>query len=270
MFLYTIPNLSILFMIITALIAILVPIILPIIIHKKTNQSWRVYIVGAAAWITFALLIEGFINNRVTSLTDIQSHIWIYALYGGLAAGIFEETGRWIAFKYILKDEKKPETPLMYGAGHGGIEAIILVGLPVIVNIFIAIMINSGSISSIIKDPTTLQTTLNQFKTLSTTSSATFLLGGAERILAIIIHLVFSIIVFKAVRENKIGYFFLAIGLHALTDFGAIAITHFIATWQYEIILLGETIILAFLGYKLFKKTKIEYNENNPEASETL
>ena len=66
----------------------------------------------------------------------IRGNIWLYALYGGLMAGLFEETGRYLAFSFALKKYRaKNVNALMYGAGHGGFEAIVIVGLTMINNI---------------------------------------------------------------------------------------------------------------------------------------
>ena len=51
-------------------------------------------------------------------------------------AGIFEETGRFLAFKTVLrKKQGKDINALMYGAGHGGFEAAALLGITMINNI---------------------------------------------------------------------------------------------------------------------------------------
>ena len=44
--------------------------------------------------------------------TVIQGNIWLYALYGGLAAGIFEETGRFLAFRFVLRGRQDRITAL--------------------------------------------------------------------------------------------------------------------------------------------------------------
>ena len=49
-------------------------------------------------------------------------------LYGGLMAGVFEETGRYVSFKWFLKKETRIQDGLSYGIGHGGIEAMLIVG----------------------------------------------------------------------------------------------------------------------------------------------
>jgi uncharacterized membrane protein YhfC len=48
-----------------------------------------------------------------------------------LTAGVFEETARYIAYRFLLK-EHNMENGLIYGVGHGGIESIMLVGVNVV------------------------------------------------------------------------------------------------------------------------------------------
>ena len=51
----------------------------------------------------------------------LTGNIWFYALYGGIAAGVFEETGRFTAMKFWMKKSLSKESSFMYGVGHGGI-----------------------------------------------------------------------------------------------------------------------------------------------------
>ena len=62
-------------------------------------------------------------------------------------AAIFEETGRLIAFGFILRKNKdKNINACMYGAGHGGIEAASVLGLTMIGSLALSVSINSGII----------------------------------------------------------------------------------------------------------------------------
>ena len=44
----------------------------------------------------------------------------LLALVAGLFPGLFEETGRLVAFKTVLKKRKNRETSISYGTGTGG------------------------------------------------------------------------------------------------------------------------------------------------------
>lgn len=103
---------------------------------------------------------------------------------GWLPAALFEETGRWTAFRFFLKNHLTAETALMYGAGHGGAESILIVGITYISNIVTSIMINSGTFENTMStlDNNLKQTAYEQLSPLWTSSAGTFLMAGVERI----------------------------------------------------------------------------------------
>lgn len=49
------------------------------------------FFIGAATFIVFALILEQILHIVVIKATGtaLTGNIWLYALYGGLAAGIF-------------------------------------------------------------------------------------------------------------------------------------------------------------------------------------
>ncbi len=62
----------------------------------------------------------------------VQEHQeWLipFLLLSSLTAGLFEETGRWAGYRYLLK-ERSLRIGVMFGLGHGALEAILLAGLP--------------------------------------------------------------------------------------------------------------------------------------------
>jgi uncharacterized membrane protein YhfC len=62
-------------------------------------------------------------------------------LYGGLAAGSFEELGRFILFTWLLKKYRDYKSGISFGIGWGGIEAVLLTLTMVVPNIIFAFMI---------------------------------------------------------------------------------------------------------------------------------
>ena len=66
----------------------------------------RYVFVGAAVFVLFVLVLESGMHALVFGISGegITKNIWIYALYGGLAAGLFEETGRCRLIPLRLRD----------------------------------------------------------------------------------------------------------------------------------------------------------------------
>jgi uncharacterized membrane protein YhfC len=141
-------------------------------------------------------------------------------------AGIFEETARFLSFKILKKKYNGIGTGLAYGIGHGGIEAILLAGLPMINTIIFSIMLNTGNMERITVQlqGDALEQINTQMTTILTTSPYLFLVGGIERIFSIGVQLSLSIIVFYSIRgKNNLWLYPSAIILHAIIDIPAAA-----------------------------------------------
>ena len=132
-----------------AVVGVAAPVALAWAVVKKYNVRLRTVLIGAGVFVLFALVLETIVHQIVLKGPHgaaIMGNVWFYALYGGMAAALFEETGRFLAMKFLLRREPTgPETALGYGAGHGGVEMLLIYGLAMISNIAIAILINTGN-----------------------------------------------------------------------------------------------------------------------------
>jgi uncharacterized membrane protein YhfC len=222
----SVSNVSILFMAVSALFSIGVPIALLIIFHKKYGAKIVPALVGAAAFVVFAMVLERILHQLVlkpeaNGSTWMMGYPILYMLYGSIAAGVFEETGRFLSFKLLKRRYGGIGTGLSYGVGHGGIEAILLGGIAMINAIAMSVLANSGNAASLTSGPNGALITA-QIQSLASTVPAMFLLPGFERLCAVTIHISLSVIVFYSVYENRRLWLYpAAILLHALIDMPA-------------------------------------------------
>jgi len=98
-------------------------------LHKSIVPS----LIGALVFLTFGIILKSVPNLLFLSTDNTVSHfingnIWAYAVYCGLAAGIFEEAGRYVAFRFFLNKHGYRESSVAYGLWHGGIECIVVLG----------------------------------------------------------------------------------------------------------------------------------------------
>lgn len=226
---------SIIAMAVTGVICTLYPIILLVLWRKKTGAPLAPFFVGAGTFFLFALILEQLLH-QVCMLGDnavartISTSVVLSTLYGGLAAGIFEETGRFAAFKLMRKYDDR-ETAITYGIGHGGIEAILLVGVNMLVYAGLSLFLNqTGAVSvGVIGGPDgptsvflgdssgTLMSLLQSF-TPASCAIATY-----ERLVTVLFHIALSVLVFAAARRpGKLWLYPVAILLHACVDFIAV------------------------------------------------
>ena len=140
---------------------IAVPVAAALIWKVKKKEPVTSILVGAAAFLLFALILEKPIQNVLAFPTAmglpehtvsrfLNANPVLLALVAGLFPGVFEETGRLIAFKTVLRNRRNRETSISYGIGHGGFEVILILGLTYIQYIVYAVMINTGTFGMIV------------------------------------------------------------------------------------------------------------------------
>ena len=217
-----VPAASIVCMGISCAVSFLLPVVLFVYFRRHMKADIRAFFIGCLVMMMFAFGLEQLFHAAVLGSpagAAIQGNLWLYALYGGLAAGIFEETGRLAAFSTLLKGRKDADA-LMYGAGHGGIEAILIAGLSMISNISSSLAINAGRMEELLVpfEGAAADQMRLALETLMTHPSWEFLLAGVERISAVVLHLCLSVLVWFAVKEKKYGFYLAAIAMHAAVD----------------------------------------------------
>ena len=234
--------------------------------------------IGAATFLLFALILEKPIQNVLAfptamGLPDhavsrfLSANPILLALVSGLFPGVFEETGRLVAFKTILRNRKNKETSISYGIGHGGFEVILILGMTYIQYIAYAVMINTGIIGIIINQvaslaPDQLGSIESVVSLLKGFSFADLGIAFVERIFAVLFHIGASILVFYACKTKKNFWLYpFAIILHTAVDFiGALIIFNVInlSPWVLDGIIAAFG-LLTFLGaYLLLYKKDIK------------
>lgn len=241
----------------SAVIAVGLPVVLLILVKVKLHTRIADAGIGAITFVLSALVLEQILHGVMLNLLGetLTGNIWLYAVYGGLAAGLFEETGRFIAMKSWMKKRLSKESSIMYGVGHGGIEAMLIVGFTSISNLITAFMINSGQIESAfsgIEDGVGKETAIQGLSVLWTTPGYQFFLAGVERISAIALHICLSYLVYRAVKYGMKKFYFLAVGLHFFVDALTILLSNAVSIVTLEVILLVVVAVLALAVWKMY------------------
>lgn len=202
---------------VSTLVCFLIPIISFIYFAKKHKKIPKSFLVGVLIFFISQMLIRvpilTYVFPNMMWFIKMQTNPYLYGIFLGLTAGIFEEVGRFIAFKYLLKNNHEFDDGISYGFGHGGIEAILLAGVSCLSTLIVCIMINNGTIN--INSSGALSLLYNQCISLT---PGLALASGFERISAMAIHIGLSMIVLYGVRNKKILYLFIAILVHTLVN----------------------------------------------------
>ena len=270
---------QIVLLILGAGIFFIVPLVLAIVWKVKKKEPVKTILTGAVTFFLFAIVLEKPIQNvlvfpQVMGLPDhaaaqyINSRLILWAFIVGLFPGVFEETGRLVAYKTVLKKQKNRETAISYGIGHGGFEVMLILGMTYVSYISLAFMINSGVVGTVIEEarakaPGSVAQVYTIAEQLAVFSGGDLLIGIVERIFAVMFHIGASILVFYACKDKtKFWLYPLAIVLHTALD-GIAALTMVgvltIPGWTLEIIVaLFGSIVFFGAYFLLYKKDTLK------------
>ena len=266
---------QIVFLALGAVLMIVVPIVVAIIWTKKKKERFTTVLVGAVTFLLFAVVLEkpiqavliaptqmGLADTGISQFLNARPVLWAFMV--GLFPGIFEETGRFVAYKTVLKKRKNRETSISYGIGHGGFEVIFLMGVSYVTYIAYAVMINTGKFGTMVdqimaKAPEQADSLVTVASGIASFSFVNLALSIVERVFAMLFHIGASIIVFYACKNKRRFWLYpLAILLHTAMDFIVGLIT--VGVWKLPVWALEGILaifgILTFCGafFLLYKK----------------
>ena len=277
----TVSTSSMLLMLLTAVLGIALPLIAAIIWCRKKHEPFTTVLIGAATFLLFAIIIEKPLQSCVISLDSpvsqfVNARPVLWGIIVGLFPGVFEETGRFVAYKTLLRKRTQRETGLSHGIGHGGFEAMFILGITYIEYFVFAIMINSGSFYELMIEP--IKDTLTPdvaeqitaiVEQITPFSAGTIGLALIDRFLAVLFHIGASIMVFYAVKDKKKWWLYpLAIIIHTVIDglLGLQLAGVFELSNTVNEIIFGAEAIAVFLGafFLLYKKDKPKEIKSEP------
>ncbi len=256
------------------IICFVVPIAVTVIWLVRKKERFTTILVGAATFILFAVILEKPIQNALifptmmglpehAASTFINARPVLWGILLGIFPGVFEETGRLIAYKTVLKNRKNRETSISHGIGHGGIEQMMspLFSGGLLSCLIYAIMINTGTFGVIVDQvkaiaPDQLNLLYEQVEAAAAFSFADLGLYLLERLVfAFLYHVGSSIMVFYACRDReKFWLYPLAIIIHIVTD-GMLGLNMAgvisLSDWMIEAVF-GVISVMVFAGSYIF------------------
>lgn len=224
----------------------LIPVMGLVFLWRRRKGAGKAFLMGALAFVASQLLIRipilRFVLPNFTWYSLLQMNPWGYGLFLGLTAGLFEESARWVAMRFFLKRQQCIEHGLAFGLGHGGVEAMLLVG-PNMVAGLVMVLAGQGA--------------------LFPADAGSVLTAGAERIFAIAFHVGASLLMLYGVgREKALRFWAATVALHAVLDAAVIILPAVFGAGVlgleiYAAALGGMTLFLGiFVWYREGKENK--------------
>ena len=251
-------------LIITIILMIAIPVAFFVCWRRKHKQQTNIsYLVaGAVGFIVSARMLELGVHyfcivadNPVSRF--INGNTVAFVLYGIIMAGVFEECGRYIVLKYVMKKNRTPENAVLYGIGHGGIEILAVILPMMITYLTIAVLFSAGNTEEALKalkiTEETAGAALPSVQAAAAFDYGMMALNVVERLFAMLGHIGLTVIVYYGVVHAKKGYLPMAILLHMLADiFPALYQRGVLPLWAVEVWAAVWTAVIVFIARKLY------------------
>jgi uncharacterized membrane protein YhfC len=182
------------------LTAILAGVVLPvgtgIWLSMKKKGYIKPVLLGAATFFVFQIvirlpLLQAVLPGMLWYTVFSTTQPFLYALFLGATAALFEEGGRWIIMTLFIKNKNRTTDGIAFGVGHGGIEAVYILGIASV---------------WLLLDRTQFFEPENM------------LWGSLERVSTMVVHIAWSVMVLKSVVLKKPAWLLLAFLLHTAID----------------------------------------------------
>ena len=233
-------GLSIAAMAFSLLLSVGMPIGFAIWFFRKHRIPLGAVAIGATIFVVFVLMLEKsmhvYLLQHNPATVAVLSNNWLYAVYGALAAAVFEEGGRYFGFRLLLPHRREWRDGVAYGIGHGGAEAVVVGGLSSAGGLLAAYLIDYGAPGEAEASPALENLLINA-------PAWFFTIIGWERATTFLFQIALSLIVLYAVRRRSFAVLVLAITVHAIVDFpAALSQQGVIGLWPVEGMLLAIAI----------------------------
>lgn len=227
------------------------PLALGVFLARKLRQSWALFGVGMA---TFAgsqvvhLPFNAWVLNPLLELGERGVTLFAAALLG-LSAGVFEGVARYLALRFWRREARSWRGALMLGTGHGGIEAMLF-GVLVLLTFFQALAYRDVNLATLVPADQ-VELAQEQLAAYWGVTWPQALLGAAERLFALCLHLSLSVMVMRAFTQRNRLWLAAALAWHAIVDGLVVASVPVIGPVNTEFVIGGLAIISVAIVFLL-------------------
>jgi uncharacterized membrane protein YhfC len=234
------------------LLMIAMPVGLAIFLIRKFHLEWRLWWVGVATFvlsqvghIPFNYGVGLLLNRTGIVYWSPTAQLFFNAAFLGLSAGLFEEGTRYLVLRFWARDARSWRTGILFGAGHGGVEAII-VGTLALYGFLQLVGLRNTDLSKLFSAN---QLALAQQQVQAYWSMTWYgsLLGALERFFTIPCQIAMAAMVMQAFTRKQIRWLFLAIGYHALLDASAVLNIKYLGVYWTEAVVFGFAVLSVIL-----------------------
>jgi len=228
------------------------------------SASWKYLLAGALGFFVSVRVLELAVHMVCIVMDNpvsrfINGHTAAFVLYGIVMAGVFEECGRYLILRFLMKRDRSRENAVFYGLGHGGMEVWLITLLGVINYLVMAVMLYTGGVEGALASLGAGAEYREEFLALFASVAG---YGGwnvfwavLERALCMVVHTALTVVVFHSIEGGGRRYLLYAVLAHMAVDvMAALAQRGMAGVLVTELWLAAWAAALAFWAVRLYRR----------------
>jgi ABC-2 type transport system permease protein len=216
------------FLVLTLLLITLLPLAAAIALRRRWKVPWWLFLAGGLAF-ALAQALHLPLNDWLTDLGWLETPaaagttILRSALLLGLTAGLSETLARTAGFALLRRQghASRWADAVMFGLGHGGIEAMGLIGVLTAAQVSALTALRGADLAALDLPAAQMALVTQQLAQLES-SPWRLLLAFGERAIAVALHVGLSVLVWRAFDRRRPWLVIVAVAIHASVDATAV------------------------------------------------
>ena len=211
------------------ILLIFLPTLLAVLWRRRVAVPWLMFCVGMATFVgsqVYHLPLNDWLSDigLIGPLAPDAANWGRTAVVLGLSAGLCEGIARAIGFAILwrFKQGRRWADGVMVGLGHGGIEAMLLGGVLLAATVAALLPLQGSDLSALGLEPEQIVAVERQLRFIDSPLYA--FAPFVERMIAMTLHVVVSVMVWRAFARRNPLYFVVGVAYHSLVDTVAVAL----------------------------------------------
>lgn len=258
---------------VNALLMIVVPIVLAAVLSRRWRLPGRIFWLGVGTFIGSQVLhipFNRFVLQHLMTALGLEGvsnglPFAMVAVLLGLSAGVFEEFARYLVYRRFLPLERRWRSAVFYGAGHGGVESL-LVGVLALYVLLQALALRGVDLALTVPAEQ-VQLAEQQLSVYWSAPWHAALLGAVERILAMIFQISLAVMVLQSVKGRNHWWLAAAIAWHAFVDAVAVFAAQMWGVYWAEACILCAAILSLWILWRLWEPGATAMDVEDPSPA---
>lgn len=245
--------------VISIIIQVVLPIALGYYLVRRYDMEWKILGVGALAYLV-AQVIQTPLFQALGGTEQYQQMVstWystLVVIVFGFLAALIENAARLGAFWLIRERARAWGSALVIGAGHGGLESL-LVGFQFLVNFIFAITLSNNGLQNMELTPEEVAELSKQVEAFWTLPWYLPLASALQRLSALALQLALSVMMWIAVTRRLWLFALAALLWHTALNAVAALVSYAMPDVWNSLLLVGVMLVNIAIIFLLYHKAK--------------